>query len=246
MGQINVDVRNGIAIITIETPGRKNAFTRAMRGEIAARLDAMAEDAAVAGAVLTGAGDDFCAGQDLTEAQNWDGDVPWVEEFETFARSILKFPKPLIAAINGVAAGGGFQAALLCDVRVGSATAVMGQPEVKVGLASVTGTWLLQRAVGELRGRELALSGRMLQADALLQLGILSEVVPQDRVLDRSIELCKDIASSPAHAIARTKAWMYESVSDEIGRVFADASRVHRLGFEKGLSQQGAKEFLAR
>src|SRR5262249_23708404 len=149
-----------------------------------------------------GAGDAFCAGQDLNEVTGWDEATPWVEEFEAFARALLSFRKPLVAAVNGVAAGGGFQMALLCDSRIGHPGVRMGQPEVKRGLASVTGTWLLRRSVGDLRARELVLTGRLMDAEELMRLGILDAVVASETVAAEALQKCRVLASRPADSFA--------------------------------------------
>jgi enoyl-CoA hydratase len=244
MGQIHFRHEDNIAVIEIENPGRLNAFSRAMRAEIGRLLDKTDDDGRMLGAVITGRGDAFCAGQDLNESTNWTEQTPWVEEFDEFFRALLRFKKPLIAAINGVAAGGGFQMALLCDTRIGHPAVRMGQPEVKRGLASVTGTWLLQRSVGDMRARELALSGRLMDAEELRQLGILNVVVPEGEVMKTALAACAQFAESPADSYARTKTWLYESLSDEISVVLRDAARLHRLGFASGVSQAGVTRFL--
>ncbi|MPZ31494.1 MAG: hypothetical protein GEV13_10940 [Rhodospirillales bacterium] len=133
MGQIHLRHDQNIAVIEIENPGRLNAFSRAMRAEIGRTLSKLNDDASTMAAVITGRGDAFCAGQDLNESVNWTEETPWVEEFDGFFRDLLRFKKPLVGAINGVAAGGGFQMALLCDARVGHPGVQMGQPEVKRG-----------------------------------------------------------------------------------------------------------------
>ena len=244
MGRILVGSEGDVAIVTVESAGRLNAFTRAMRGEISGALAAIDADSRCAGAVLTGAGAAFCAGQDLNESAGWGDDVPWVEEFADFFESILRFRKPLIAAVNGAAAGGGFQMALLCDSRIGHAATTMGQPEVRRGLASVTGTWLLQRAVGDLRARELALSGRMMGAEELARLGMLDAIVPAAELPAAAVARCQSFAVSPSDSYARTKSWLHDSLRDEMRRVFADAVRLHREGFSSGVSQHGARAFL--
>ena len=244
MGHASLRMEGDIAVITIESPGRLNAFTRAMRNEIGCALADIEKDPRAAGAIVTGAGDAFCAGQDLNETTGWDETTPWVEEFETFARGLLSFRKPLVAAINGVAAGGGFQMALLCDSRIGHPGVRMGQPEVQRGLASVTGTWLLQRSVGDLRARELVLTGRLMDAEELMRLGILDALVPRERVVERALRKCRLLASTPPDSFARTKTWLYESISEEMRSVFRDASRLHRQGFASGVSQAGAASFL--
>lgn len=246
MGTVHLHAEGDVAVITVETPQKLNAFTREMRDEIGRLLDELSPDSKFIGAVLTGAGDAFCAGQDLRESSGWDDNIPWVEEFETFARSILKFTKPLVAAVNGVAAGGGFQMALLCDSRIGHPETRMGQPEVRTGLASVTGTWFMQRTIGDIRARELALSGRLMDAQELLQNGLLSAVVPREKVFSVAVARCREFADGPADSFARTKSWIYESISGEMERVFKDATRYHRMGFASGVSQAGAVKFLGQ
>ncbi len=246
MGQIHLRHDRNIAVIEIENPGRLNAFSRAMRAEIGRTLGKLNTDASTMAAVITGRGDAFCAGQDLNESVNWTEETPWVEEFDEFFRDLLRFKKPLVAAINGVAAGGGFQMALLCDARVGHPGVRMGQPEVKRGLASVTGTWLLQRSVGDMRARELTLTGRLMDAEELKQIGILNHIVPAEQVLPAALGICEQLAQSPADSYARTKTWLYESLSDEIATVLSDAARLHRQGFKSGVSQAGATHFLRR
>jgi enoyl-CoA hydratase len=246
MGEVHLGHENEIAIITLENPGRLNAFTRSMRAEIVRLLREIAVDERLTGAVLTGDGDGFCAGQDFNESKTWTQETPWVEEFELLFRALLEFPKPLIAAVNGVAAGGGFQTALLCDYRVAHPDVRMGQTEVRWGLASVTGTWLLQRNVGAAKARELVLSGRLMAADELLRLGLVDSLVPREDVLPTALAVCRELAANPAHSVARTKAWLYDSVSAEISTLFHDASRLHRQGFASGASQAGAVAFLSR
>lgn len=246
MATVQLQHHDDFALLRLENPGRLNAFTRGMRAEIARLLGQAASDSSVIGAVITGAGEAFCAGQDFNEVADWSEDTPWVAEFEEFARAILSFPKPLVAAVNGVAAGGGFQMALMCDMRIGHDAVRMGQTEVRRGLASVTGTWLLQTSVGRIRARELALSGRLMDANELLRLGLLDALVPKELMLDSALDAGRRLASSPADSFSRTKAWLYEQISGEIAEIFSDAERFHRMGFANGASQEGARRFLRR
>jgi len=244
MGQVHFTRESEIAVITIDNPGKLNAFTRSMRLQIIDHLAFAGRDPDIRGVVFTGAGDAFCAGQDLSESMNWDASVPWVAEFETLMRAMLSLPKPVVAAVNGVAAGGGFQVTLLCDSRIGWSGTRMGQPEVKTGLASVTGTWLMQRAVGALRARELALTGRLMDSEELMRLNFLDAIVSREAVLAAAFERCRVFAANPADSFARTKTWMYENLSDELAKVFAEAEEKHRKGFEAGVSQAGAAKFI--
>src|SRR5215468_6816167 len=228
MSRVTLRTEGDVAIIEIDSPGRLNAFTREMRATIGRLLGEVGANAGLVGAVITGAGEAFCAGQDFNESRHWGADVPWVEEFEDFFRAILGFMKPLVAAVNGVAAGGGFQMALVCDRRIGHLGVRMGQPEVKRGLASITGTWLLQRSLGDMRARELALSGRLMEADELKQVGILNAIVPEGALMAAAFAMCRQFAECPADSFARTKKWLYESLSDEISTVIREACASHR------------------
>jgi enoyl-CoA hydratase len=246
MATVQLQLQDDFAVLRLENPGRLNAFTRAMRAEIGRLLGQAAANPSIRGAVITGTGEAFCAGQDFNEVADWTEDTPWVSEFEEFARAILSFPKPLVAAVNGVAAGGGFQMALMCDMRIGHRDVRMGQTEVRRGLASVTGTWLLQNSVGRIRARELALSGRLMEADELLHISLLDALVPQESVLDSALDAGRRLAESPSDSFSRTKAWLYEQISGELAAIFSDAERFHRMGFANGASQEGARRFLGR
>jgi enoyl-CoA hydratase len=244
MSHVSLRQDGNVAIVQLSSPGRMNAFTREMRATIGRLLAEVDGNPTMAGAVIVGAGDAFCAGQDFNESSGWGSDVPWVEEFEDFFRAILGFSKPLVAAVNGAAAGGGFQMALICDRRVGHPGTKMGQTEVRWGLASVTGTWLLQRSVGDIRARELALSGRLMNADELVRIGLLDILVPAEEVLTTAVASCRQLAESPRDSFARTKTWIYQSLSEEIAKVCREAADLHRLGFASGASQAGAVKFL--
>ena len=156
----------------------------------------------------------------------------------------MQFRKPLVAAVNGDAAGSGFQIALICDRRLGHPGTRMGQTEVRWGLASVTGTWLMRRSLGDLRARELALSARLMECDELLACGVLNKVVPKDQVLSAALNSCRELANNPHHSFCRTKAYMYESISAELADVCRDAARVHAVGFASGESQADNAKFL--
>ncbi|MBK0418305.1 enoyl-CoA hydratase/isomerase family protein [Leucobacter sp. CSA1] len=246
MGTTEVYVEDGIGYLVFSTPGKLNAFTRSMRERFLEGLRRHEADDTVEAVIVTGEGDAFCAGQDLNESASWDDGVPWVEEFEDLYRTVWTTSKPVIAAIPGVAAGGGFQLALLCDARIASTTARMGQPEVANGLASITGAWLMRRSLGDMRARELALSARLVEGEELLRLGIVDEMVEADGVRERAIAVARKLASSPSQAFASSKRWLFDSIEAEMRRVFEDAVALHRALFAEGVSQKGSRDFVAK
>ncbi|MEV5409050.1 enoyl-CoA hydratase/isomerase family protein [Thermopolyspora sp. NPDC052614] len=246
MGDILARRESGTLIITISAPERLNAWTRAMRADLAAALTDAAADPDVSAVVITGDGSAFCAGQDFNEVVTWGSDTEWISEIHDLYRRVLTSPKPSVAAVNGVAAGSGLQFALLCDYRVASRDARMGQTEVRWGMASVTGTWLLEEVVGPLRARTLALSAELLPADRLLAEGIVDAVAEPDRVLDAALAQASLLASYPAASFAATKQWCYERLRPRLDQAFADAHVLHHEVFAAGVSRAGAERFLAR
>lgn len=246
MGTTEVYVEDGIGYLVFSTPGKLNAFTRSMRQRFVEGLRRHEADDAVEAVIVTGDGDAFCAGQDLNESASWGDDVPWVEEFEDLYRTVWTMSKPVVAAIPGVAAGGGFQVALLCDSRIASTTARMGQPEVANGLASITGAWLMRRSLGDMRARELALSARLVEGEELLRLGLVDEMVEADALRDRTVAVARRLASLPTQAFARSKRWMFDSIESEMTAVFAEAVGLHRTLFAEGVSQKGSRDFVAK
>lgn len=246
MGSILLHDEGPVRRLTISAPGRLNAWTRAMRDELEEHFARAAADERVGAVVVTGEGDAFCSGQDFNEVPTWDGDTPWVAEIERFYRAALTFPKPIVAAVNGVAAGSGLQFALLCDYRVGAVDARMGQTEVRWGLASITGTWLLRELLGPVRARALALTARLVEGEELLRLGLLDEQVPTLQVVRRAVAVAGQMAAHPRAAFVTTKEWCQRDVLVGLERVFSDARELHASVFQAGVSQEGARRFLDR
>ncbi|MFE3281308.1 enoyl-CoA hydratase/isomerase family protein [Nocardia sp. NPDC059239] len=246
LGSISVDRDGGASIITVSSPGRLNAWTRGMRADLLAALRDAAQDSAVRAVVITGAGEAFCSGQDLNEIATWTASTPWIGEIEELYRFILEFPKPTIAAVNGVAAGSGMQLALLCDYRVAAKRAKLGQTEVKWGLASITGTWLLAQVVGPQRARALALTGQLLEASQALTEGLVDEVVADDKVLAAALGLAGQMASYEPEAFRISKRWMSDRFMPQFWEVFREARAAHREAFERGSAHRGVAGFLGR
>ena len=217
-----------------------------MRAGLANLIDEAAADDNIDSVVFVGAGQAFSAGQDFNEVLSWDENTDWISEIRDLYLQVLTFPKPTVAAVNGVAAGSGLQFALLCDYRVASETARMGQTEVRWGLASVTGTWLLEETVGPLRARTLALSAALLPAPQLLAEGLVDEVAAADQVLAAATARATELASHPRATYMATKKWCFDRLRPRFDRAFDDAHRLHRDAFAEGVSTAGAAAFLAR
>jgi 2-(1,2-epoxy-1,2-dihydrophenyl)acetyl-CoA isomerase len=211
--QITVDREGAVAWITLNRPDRLNALTATMSGELESAFGDAGKDERVRCVVLTGEGRGFCAGQDLTEfeAAYRSGHRPDIAEhlrtsYHRMIPVVVQTPKPVIAAINGVAAGAGLSLALACDLRIASDEAKITQAFVKIGLIPDSGgSYLLPRAVGYSKALELSITGDLIDANTALAVGLVSRVVPAASFRDDVAALAKKLASMPTLAIAATK-----------------------------------------
>jgi len=240
--------RGAIGIITLNRPQVLNAWNSAMRGELAATLTAMEEDAEVRAIILTGAGDRaFGAGQDLNETKTFDPDraEQWIGEWERLYDRIRSLSKPIIAALNGVAAGSAFQVALLCDLRVGHSGVTMGQPEINSGIASITGPWIMKEILGMSRTIELTLTGRMMGADECERIGLIHHLVARDQVLPKALEIGEQLAGKAALAMRIDRAWFREMTEAGFRQTIEAAIRFHRQSYGSGEPARKMEEFMA-
>lgn len=196
----------GVALLTLERPDKKNALSIALRDEMSDALDALADDESAKVAVITGAGDTFSAGFDLKEFDRLDDEAHaaqlWASS-DRWHRTLIEFPLPVIAAVNGAALAGGFDLAMMCDIRIGSTAARFAHPEqafsdVVYGPAHD----LLGGAVA----RDLCLTGRVVDASEALALRIVTRVVEPERLLDDVLVTAAQITRAPRDVLRRTKA----------------------------------------
>jgi enoyl-CoA hydratase len=200
------DVTDRVATVTINRPDKLNALNDAVIAELGRAAEEIRARPDVAGAILTGAGTKaFVAGADIAELRTQGPfeakarALRGQEAFRTFETS----PKPVIAAVNGFALGGGCELAMACHVRVASQTAKFGQPEVKLGITpGYGGTQRLPRLVGKGRALELILTGRMVGAEEALQIGLVSRVVPAADLLAETGKLLRGILAMGPLAVA--------------------------------------------
>jgi len=236
--------------ITLDRPHKLNAWTAAMRGELVAALDEFAADANCRAVVLTGAGRAFCAGQDLGETAAIDpGDhaaaEAWIDDFGRLYRAVRGLDKPTIAAVNGVAAGSGFQFALLADLRIGHPGVRMGQPEVLSGIPSITGIWAMWEILGRARTTEFALTGRLVDGAEAYRLGLLTRLVDeQEDVLAEARAEAERLAQLPPGAVALTKSRIRELDEAALDEAIAAAKKVHTAAYASGEPQREMARFL--
>lgn len=222
MSDVEVRREGGVAVITLHRPDVFNAFTVEMIRELRAHLEGLSEDASVGALVLTGAGRAFCAGGDVAEmlanverAKAHFLDL--TKEHHAVVRILVAGPKPVVCAINGVAAGGGFGLALCGDLRIASEEARFKPAYFKLGVAPDGGsTYLLPRLVGFTKAQELLFHDRVVRADEALALGLVHEVVPRERLVERAMEEAQALARGPPFALAAAKYMMAVTTSNDL------------------------------
>jgi len=203
---ITVSQDGGIAIITLNRPAVLNALNQATMDELVRALEEMERDPELRCVVLTGAGRAFAAGADIKEMAGATAAAMLAGyRFQQWER-IRKITLPIIAAVNGLALGGGCELAMLCDMIVAAETAQFGQPEINLGIMpGAGGTQRLTRAVGKARAMEMVLTGRPITARQADALGLVTKVVPAEAVLDEAVALAKEIATKPPVAVRLAK-----------------------------------------
>lgn len=196
----------GVALVTLDRPDRRNALSVALRDQVSDHLDELAADESVRVLVIAAAGPVFSAGFDLREFERAMEDPQFGEELwassDRYHRRVLTFPLPSIAAVGGPAVAGGMDLAVMCDLRVASTTASFSHPEYTFGDV-VYGP--LRDLVGGARARELCMTGRVLDAQEAPAIGLVNAVVEPDRVIDRALEMAGAVAAAPRAMLLRTK-----------------------------------------
>jgi crotonobetainyl-CoA hydratase len=204
---ITTETRGHILLVTMNRPEVYNAVHVDMHNEMADCWDAFAADQNLWVAVLTGAGDKaFSAGNDLKATAQGGSKKPMTPTGFAGLSSRFDLEKPIIAAVNGFAMGGGFETALSCDIILASEKAKFALPEVKVGFfAAASGVQRLSRYIGRLAAQEMMLTGRTIDAAEALRLGACNEVLPADKLMERAMELAEQMCQVSPSAVKATK-----------------------------------------
>jgi enoyl-CoA hydratase len=247
----NVDVvlRNSIAVVTFDRPAALNAVTTELAGETVAVLEACGQDRDIAAVILTGAGEKaFCAGVDLEQASRLEpaGIEAWFKQVSDVYRAILLIDKPVIAALNGLAAGAGFQIALVSDLRVGCARSSMSQPEINAGLPSIMGSYWMTYFLPWSLNQEMSYTGRVLDAEECLRYGLLNDLVSPDDLIERAVERAVSLSKKAPAAFQKTKARFREIALSGFDAVYAAAVAGTRSSYERGDPQRIMQAFLAK
>lgn len=242
--------KDGIATLTLNRPAVLNAFNRELSGELVAELRRIAEDDSVRAVILTGSGRAFCAGQDLAEAipkgdENPDLGAIVKAVYTPVIRAIRTLEKPVVCAVNGIAAGAGAQLALLCDIIVASPAASFVWSFTKIGVIPDTGgTFLLPRMVGMQRAAALTMLHDKISAEEAHSWGLVYKV--SDPVLAEAGEIAARLAKMPTRAIGLTKRGFNESLGVDLEKAMAFEEHLQREAGLSGDYKEGVKAFLEK
>ena len=250
MNLIKFDKKDLVATISLNRPNVYNSFNREMAMEVQAALDDCKEDPEVRCIKLTGEGKAFCAGQDLQEVIAEDGpELSTIiqEHFNPIVQRIREIEKPVIAAVNGVAAGAGANMALCCDIVVAKKTAAFIQAFSKIGLIPDTGgTYFLPRLIGWQRASALMMTGDKVSADEALQMGMLYKVYEEAEYAGRVEALCTKMANMPTKGLANTKRALNYSFSNDLTTQLGIEDQLQTLSSHTEDYNEGVAAFLEK
>ena len=208
---------DSIATLVLARPEKRNALSIALRDEISAALDALAREPSLKLLILTGEGETFCAGFDLKEFESASDPefarTLWASS-DRYHRTLLEFPLPTLAALNGPALAGGFDLAVLCDMRIAVRSAYFAHPEIAFGDV-VYGP--LRELVGGAVARELCLTGRRVDAEEALRLHLVSAVVEPERLREEARRVAAQVTRAPREVLLRTKAKILRRAGLRVG-----------------------------
>nr|WP_087574025.1 enoyl-CoA hydratase/isomerase family protein [Sphingomonas sp. CDS-1] len=205
---VRVESQGRVGIVTLDQPGRANAFTMAMREEIWRIFEELAEDDAVRAIILTGANGQFCSGADTGDMghQSTAAFLRRMRWLHRMVKAVGSIRKPVIAAIDGACVGAGWSLALACDIAIATPRARFCQSFGRIGYVPDAGAvWQLSRLVGPMRAKEIVYSARMIDAQEALRLGLVLELIESDALITRALELAGSLAEGPTLATGMAK-----------------------------------------
>jgi len=244
-----IERRDELVLLTLNRPSQRNVLHYELMAEVESALATLNRDPTVRALVLTGAGPDaFSAGMDIKLASTFDPTRAreWMARIKQLFTAIRALDKPIVAAVNGVAAGLGYQMALLCDLRVGHAGTRMGQTEINVGLASVIGAYIMNLTLGHSRTVDLTLTGRLMDGTECEKVGILHALVPTDQLLPKAIEMARALGQKPPNAMRLTKQRLREVTQAGFDEVFEAGARLQAEAYASGEPQAVMAAFMAK
>lgn len=246
---VTLEIDGRTAIVRFNRPQAMNAVDDTVRAGLIRLLPQLDSNDQVDAIVLTGSGDRaFCAGQDLAESAGISSAnlATWLNRQHAMYQAVRDVTKPIVAALNGTAVGAGFQMALMCDLRVAHPAIRMGQPEVRAGLASIVGSYLMSLQIGHSLNQQLSLTGELISGERAHTLGLVNELAPQERVLERALQCAHNLAALPRTAVRLTKQRFRERTQAGFEEACTAGIRYQLECYASGEPVRVMEEFLAQ
>jgi 2-(1,2-epoxy-1,2-dihydrophenyl)acetyl-CoA isomerase len=248
------DVEKGVATVTLNRPDVLNAFNAEMRAELTAGFRQILEDDSIRAVILTAAGRGFSAGQDLRERLDaYQAGKPPVlgetlrQEYNPLILAMRMLPKPIVGAINGIAAGAGCSLALACDLRIASSEASFLQAFTRIGLVPDSGSsFFLPQLIGPTRAAEMIFLAEPMSAARALELGLVNRVVPADELMTAARELALKLAQLPTKAIGQAKRQLNLALTAPLDAVLEEEASGQALASQTNDHLEGVRAFLEK
>jgi 2-(1,2-epoxy-1,2-dihydrophenyl)acetyl-CoA isomerase len=251
--RILVSVEGAVGTLTLNRPEKLNSLVGTMRDELAAGLETLGADEGVRAVIVTGRGRAFCTGADvdylseMVEGGRLEEFRDLVEAGRRVVSTIVEMPKPVIAAINGPAAGGGANLALACDLRWASDRASIGQTFSNIGLhPDWGGAYFVPRLVGPALAAELFFLGEMVDAKRALEIGLVNRVVPHDSLMDEARALAERLAARPALSLRLAKEAVRRSLGASLDEMLDYEVEAQTECFRSADAREGVRAFLEK
>ena len=245
---VKLDRHDNIAIVTLNRPESLNAINRALREALIETLRQVNADDGVRAVMITGAGERaFCSGQDLAETvQYGTGDVDdWLTRQHAMYQAVRDLDKPCIAAWNGVAAGAGFQIGLCADLRVCYPDLRLGQPEIRAGLASIVGSYLMTLHLGLSLNQQMSITGELISGQRGYEIGLINYLVPREEVVPKALAVARELTGLGATALRLTKRRFRELTQPDFDAALEAAKRIQKEAYASGEPQAAMQRFFA-
>jgi enoyl-CoA hydratase len=244
---IIVEKRGKVGIITLNRPAVKNALNTQLMQELVDALKNFEQDSDVNAVVITGSSQFFSSGADIREMAEKGVSETYLSGLSEYWQSVAHFKKPLIAAVNGYAYGGGLELVMACDIVVCSEDAKFAQPEIKLGIMpGAGGTQRLPRIVGKHRALEMILTGEPISAQEAYMLGLVNKVVPQDAVKDEALRIAELIAEKAPVAVRAAKEAVVKGLDMGVEEGLAFERSLFSLLFGTQDQKEGMKAFIEK
>ena len=243
---VKIELQDTVAIIQLNRPDSLNAVNRELREALIAALSQANADAGVRALVIAGAGERaFCSGQDLSETVRYtiDDIDEWLTRQHAMYQAVRDLDKPCVVAWNGVAAGAGYQIGLCADLRVGYAELNLGQPEIKAGLASIVGSYLMTLHLGLSLNQQLSVTGELISGQRAYDVGLINYLVPRQEVVPKALSVAQELTKLGATALRLTKQRFRELSQPGFDAALKAARKIQKEAYASGEPQAAMQRF---